>query len=348
MVNTLQLLSDYNHEKVLFVNNDKAGLHAIIAVHNTTLGPAVGGCRLYPYAKIEHAVFDVLRLSRGMSHKNAAAGLPIGGAKGVIIASAAQKTEALFEAFGEAVESLGGCYYTAEDVNTTTQDMDQVMHKTKYVVGRADVSGDPSPFTAYGAFCGIKAIANKLNGSDDLKGVKIALQGLGHVGFDLAKQLHDAGAELIVSTHSNRKNMDIAVNEWGAKEVSDNDIYSVECDILSPNALGATLNYDTIPALKCRAVAGAANNQLYDDECGRMLRAREILYAPDFVINSGGVINAGQEVFTTYDKANVLKQVEKIYDKISWIVDESKATGKPEGQIATEYAEKIIREGGIK
>jgi len=345
MSNVLQLLSDYNHEKVFFVNNDKAGLHAIIAVHNTNLGPAVGGCRLYPYSKIEHALFDVLRLSRGMSHKNAAAGLPCGGAKGVIIASAAQKTPELFEAFGEAVQTLGGCYYTAEDVNTTTQDMDMVMRKTQYVVGRADVSGDPSPFTAYGAFCGVKAIANRLNGTDDLHGVKIALQGLGHVGFDLARQLHNAGADLIVSTHSNRANMSVAVNEWGAKEVTDQEIYGVECDILSPNALGATLNYDTIPALKCRAVAGAANNQLLDDECGRMLRAREILYAPDFVINSGGVINAAQEVFTTYNKEYVLQQIEKIYDRIGMIVDTSKATGKPEGQIAVEYAESVMREG---
>ncbi len=342
MATTLDLISEYQHEKVLFVNNEKAGLHAIIAVHNTNLGPAVGGCRLYPYAKLDDALFDVLRLSRGMSHKNAAAGLPIGGAKGVIIASAAQKTEALFEAFGEAVESLGGCYYTAEDVNTTTVDMDQVMHKTNYVVGRADVSGDPSPFTAYGVFCGIKAIANKLNGTDDLHGVKIALQGLGHVGFDLAHQLYEAGAELTVSTHSNRKNMEIAVKEWGAKEVSDEELYSVKCDILSPNALGATLNYDTVPILNCRAVAGAANNQLLDEECGKALKNRGILYAPDFIINGGGVINAAQEVFTTYNKENVLKQVEKIYDTISWIVDESKATGVPEGVIARKFAEDRI------
>jgi len=342
MKTTLELLSEYKHEKVLFVNNEKAGLHAIIAVHNTKLGPAVGGCRLYPYESLDSALFDVLRLSRGMSHKNAAAGLPCGGAKGVIMASAAQKTEALFEAFGEAVQMLGGCYYTAEDVNTTTADMDQVMHKTQYVVGRKSVSGDPSPFTAYGTFCGIKAVANKLNGTDDLHGVKIALQGLGHVGFDLARQLHEAGAELIVSTHSNRKNMAVAVEQWGAKEVSDAELYGVECDILSPNALGATINYDTIPMLKCRAIAGAANNQLLDDECGVILRKKGILYAPDFIINGGGVINAGQEVFTTYDKENVLKQVAKIYDTVSWIIDEANATGKPEGRIAIEFAEKRI------
>lgn len=345
MSTSLNLITEWQHEKVLFVNNEKAGLHAIIAVHNTNLGPAIGGCRLYPYANIEDALFDVLRLSRGMSHKNAAAGLPCGGAKGVIIASPQQKSEALFEAFGEAVETLGGCYYTAEDVNTTTDDMNQVLHKTQYVVGRENVSGDPSPFTAYGTFCGIKAIANKLNGTDDLHGVKIALQGLGHVGFDLCRQLYEAGAELIVSTHSNRKNMAVAVEQWGAREVSDEELYGVECDILSPNALGATINYKTLPMLKCRAVAGAANNQLLDEECGKILHDKGILYAPDFIINGGGVINAAQEAFTVYNKENVLKQVENIYNTVSWIVDESKASGIPEGVIARRFAEERIKNG---
>jgi len=345
MATSLNLISEYNHERVLFVNNEKAGLHAIIAVHNTNLGPAIGGCRLYPYACLDDALFDVLRLSRGMSHKNAAAGLPCGGAKGVIIASPAQKTEALFEAFGEAVDSLGGCYYTAEDVNTTVEDMNQVMHKTQYVVGRENVSGDPSPFTAYGTFCGIKAIAKKLNGTDDLHGVKIALQGLGHVGFDLCEQLYKAGAELIVATHSNRKNMEVAVKEWGAKEVTDEELYGVECDILSPNALGATINYETLPKLKCRAVAGAANNQLLDDACGDALFKKGILYAPDFIINGGGVINAAQESFTVYNKENVLKQVENIYNTISWISEKSAATNVPEYIIAREFAEDRIKNG---
>ena len=339
---SLNLISEWQHEKVLFVNNEKAGLHAIIAVHNTALGPAIGGCRLYPYNHLGDALFDVLRLSRGMSHKNAAAGLPLGGAKGVIIASPLQKTEALFEAFGEAVESLGGMYYTAEDVNTTVEDMNQVMHKTQYVVGREKVSGDPSPFTAYGTFCGIKAIARKLNGTDDLHGVKIALQGLGHVGFTLCKMLHDAGAELTVSTHSNRKNMKVATEEWGAREVSDEDLYKVECDILSPNALGATINHTTIPMLRCRAIAGAANNQLLDDECGQILRNKGIFYAPDFIINAGGVINAAQEAFTTYDKEKVMKQVENIYNTVASIVDEAEATGVPESVIAVRMAEKRI------
>ena len=345
MGNTVELIKEFNHEKVLFVNNDKAGLHAIIAVHNTNLGPAVGGCRLYPYRNVDDALFDVLRLSRGMSYKNAAAGLPCGGAKGVIMAYPTEKSEALFEAFGEAVDSLKGAYYTAEDVNTTTDDMNQVMHKTKYVVGRETVSGDPSPFTAYGCFHGIRAVAKKINGTDDLHGVKIALQGLGHVGFDLARQLHEAGAELIVSTFSNRKNMAVAVNEWGAKEVPDNLIYETECDIIAPCALGAVINPETLKVLKCRAIAGAANNQLLNDECGDELKRRGIIYAPDFIINGGGVINAAQEAFTTYNKENVLKQVENIYNTVAWILDESKDTGIPEYIIAQKFAEDRIKNG---
>ncbi|MCQ2401643.1 MAG: leucine dehydrogenase [Lachnospiraceae bacterium] len=344
-MNTVEMINEYGHERVAFFQNEKAGLKAIIAVHSTKLGNAVGGCRLYPYQTFDAALFDVLRLSRGMSFKNAAAGLPIGGGKGVIIADPSQKTQALFEAYGEAVESLGGIYNTAEDVNTTTQDMDWVMNKTQYVVGRASVSGDPSPFTAIGTFDGIRATAKFCLGTDDLKGVKIALQGLGHVGFDLAGQLAAAGAELIVSTHSNRKNMQYALDNWGAKEVSDEEIYATECDILSPCAMGATLNYDTIPSLKCKAVAGAANNQLLDEECGRMLKARGIAYAPDFIINGGGVINAGQEAFTTYDKENVLKQVHNIYNTVWNILEESKETGVPEGVIAQKFAEDRIKNG---
>ena len=343
-MNTLDMIREYGHEEVAFFNDAKSGLKAIIAIHSTKLGPAVGGCRLYPYKSEEEALFDVLRLSRGMSFKNAAAGMPLGGAKGVIIADPSQKSQALFEAYGEAVESLNGRYFTAEDVNTTTQDMDWVMNKTQQVVGRANVSGDPSPFTAIGTFDGIRAVAKMLNGSDDLNGVKIALQGLGHVGFDLAKQLANAGADLYVSTHSNRANMEEMI-KLGAKEVADADIYSTECDILAPCALGATINYDTIPVLKCKAVAGCANNQLLDEQCGIDLKKKGILYAPDFIINGGGVINAGQEAFTTYDKENVLKQVHNIYNTVYDILAESQKTGEPEGVIAQRFAENRINNG---
>ncbi len=343
-MSNLEFIKTYGHEEVAFFQNEKAGLRAIIGVHSTKLGPALGGCRLYPYASLDDALFDVLRLSRGMSFKNAAAGLPLGGGKGVIIADPKAKCQDLFEAYGEAVDSLGGRYYTAEDVNTTVQDMTWTMNKTKYVVGQDGVSGDPSPYTAIGGVDGIKAVAKFLFGSDSLKGVKIALQGLGHVGFDMAKQLLDLGADLIVSTYSNRKNMEEA-KSWGAKEVPDADIYSTECDILAPCALGATLNYKTIPTLKCKAVAGIANNQLLDDECGVMLKKKGIAYAPDFIINGGGVINAGQEAFTTYDKEKVLVQVHNIYNTVYNILEESKKTGEPEGVIAQRFAEERIKNG---
>ena len=345
MSSVLSMIREYGHEEVAFFNNEKAGLKCIIGIHSTKLGPALGGCRLWPYKSEEDALFDVLRLSRGMSFKNAAAGMPIGGGKGVIIADPSQKTDALFEAYAECVESLGGRYLTAEDVNTDTHDADIMLRKTQYVVGRADVSGDPSPFTAIGVFEGIKATAKFMNGSDDLNGMTIAVQGLGKVGFDLASQLAAAGAKLIVCNNRNREAMERAVKEFGAVEVPADQIYSQECDIFAPCALGAIINYDTIPQLKCRAVAGAANNVILDDECGRILKQKGIVYAPDFIINGGGVINAGQEAFTTYDKENVLRQVRNIYNTVYGILEESKATGEPEGAIAQRFAEERIRNG---
>lgn len=344
-MNTVEMIAQYGHEEVAFFNNEKAGLKCIIAIHSTKLGPALGGCRLYPYKSMDAALFDVLRLSRGMSFKNAAAGMPIGGGKGVIIADPSEKTDALFEAYAECVESLGGRYLTAEDVNTDTHDADIMLRKTQYVVGRADVSGDPSPFTAIGCFDGIRATAKFTFGTDDLSGLTIAVQGLGKVGFDLACQLHDAGAKLIVCNNKNREIMAKAVNELGATEVAADEIYGVDCDIFAPCALGAIVNYDTIPQFKCKAIAGAANNVILDDECGVALKKKGIVYAPDFIINGGGVINAGQEAFTTYDKENVLKQVHNIYNTVYNILEESKATGEPEGVIAQRFAENRIKNG---
>ena len=344
-MNTLEMIREYGHEEVAFFNNEKAGLKCIIAIHNTNLGPALGGCRLWPYASEEAALFDVLRLSRGMSFKNAAAGMPIGGGKGVIIADPSQKTDAMFEAYAECVESLGGRYLTAEDVNTDTHDADIMLRKTQYVVGRADVSGDPSPFTAIGVFDGIRATAKFLYGTDSLDGLKIAVQGLGKVGLDLATQLAKAGAKLIVCNHKNRAVMDKFVAEYGAIEVPADEIYSQECDIFAPCALGAIVNPDTLPQFKCKAIAGAANNQLLDDACGLALKKMGILYAPDFIINGGGVINAGQEAFTTYDKENVLRQVHNIFNTVYGILEESAATGEPEGVIAQRFAENRIKNG---
>ena len=341
-MNAMTEMSKYRHEKVLFVNNEKAGLKAIIAVHNTNLGPAIGGCRLFPYASYDDALFDVLRLSRGMSHKNAVAGLAHGGAKGVIIADPSQKTEAMFEAFAEAVNAFEGKYITAEDVNTTCDDALVMLRKTKYLCGLPQNSGDPSPFTARGVWQGIRASAKVALGTDSLDGLTIAVQGLGKVGYELCRLLHESGAKLIVANRSNKAVADKVAAEFGAKTVSTDEILSQKCDILSPNAMGAILNPTTIPTLNCKAVAGGANNQILDEASGLALKARGIFYAPDFVINGGGVINAAAEVDGPYNKEEVLKKVDNIYNSIEHILTESKRTGEPEGVIATKYAESII------
>ncbi len=341
-MNAMTEMSNYHHKKVLFINNEKAGLKAIIAVHNTNLGPAIGGCRLFPYASYDDALFDVLRLSRGMSHKNAVAGLPHGGGKGVIIADPSMKTEAMFEAFGEAVNNLGGDYITAEDVNTDCDDAMVILRKTKYICGLPMNSGDPSPFTARGIWQGIRATAKVALGRDDLEGLTVAVQGLGKVGYDLCRRLHESGAKLIVANRSNKAMADRAAAEFGAVVVPTEEIYSQACDIFSPNAMGAILNPATIPQLNCKAVAGGANNQILDDASGLALKARGIYYAPDFVINGGGVINAAAEVDGPYDKDAVLAKVDNIYNSIEHILSESKKTGEPEGIIATRYAESLI------
>lgn len=338
----METMCAYGHEKVLFVNNEKAGLKAIIAVHNTNLGPAIGGCRLFPYESEEDALFDVLRLSRGMSHKNAAAGLNFGGGKCVVIADPSQKTEAMFEALGEAINALGGCYITAEDVNTDCDDADIIARKTKYVCGLAAVSGDPSPFTVLGVLQGIKATAKVALGADNLKGLRIAVQGMGKVGYDLCRELHKEGAKLYVANRSNKSAIDQAVAEFSATAVPTDQILSQECDILAPCALGAIVNPDTIPHFKCKAIAGAANNVILDPESGQALKDRGIFYAPDFIINAGGVINAAGEAAGNYNKEEVLKNVNNIYNTIEHILTESKETGRPEGVIAEEFAEKRI------
>ena len=341
-MNAMTEMSKYRHEKVLFINNEKAGLKAIIAVHNTNLGPAIGGCRLFPYASYDDALFDVLRLSRGMSHKNAVAGLPHGGGKGVIIADPSMKTEAMFEAFGEAVNNLGGDYITAEDVNTTCDDALVMLRKTNHICGLPQNSGDPSPFTARGVWQGIKATAKVVLGRNDLEGVTIAVQGLGKVGYELCRLLHNDGAKLYIANRSNKAAADKAAEEFGAKVVGTDEIMAQECDIFSPNAMGAILTPASIAALNCKAVAGGANNQLLDDASGLALKARGIFYAPDFVINGGGVINAAAEVDGPYNKEAVLEKVDNIYNTIEHILTESKKTGEPEGVIATRYAESII------
>jgi len=310
-------MEQYGHEQLVFCYDKTSGLKAIIGIHNTTLGPALGGTRMWNYEKEEDAITDVLRLSRGMSYKNAAMGLNIGGGKAVIWGNAkTDKSEELFRAFGKFVQSLGGRYITAEDVNTSVEDMNYVLMETDSVVGRADVSGDPSPVTAFGVYRGIKAAAKFQFGSESLKGKVIAVQGLGKVGYHLCEHLHDEGAKLIV-TDISQDNVARVVQEFGATAVAPDEIYGVPCDIFSPNALGAVLNDQTIALLTCKVVAGGANNQLKEHRHGDVLKGLGILYAPDFVINGGGVINVAEEFNPSgYNRDRAYARVSTIYDKL--------------------------------
>lgn len=311
-------MQQMEHEQIVFCHDPHSGLNAIIAIHNTTLGPALGGTRVWNYNSHEDAIIDALRLSRGMTYKNAISGLNIGGGKAVIIADPSMKSEALWRRYGKFVNSLNGKYITAEDVNTNTADMEYISLETKFVTGvpeYAGGSGDPSPFTAYGVFMGMKASAKKVYGNDSLAGKKVMVQGAGHVGQYLIGHLVNEGAKVMVSDIDNAK-IRQAVDKYRNIEVVDNkSIFDLDMDIYAPCALGATLNDDSISKLKCAIVAGAANNQLADENVhGPMLVAKNILYAPDFLINAGGVINVSAEL-EGYNEGKVKSAVEKIYDR---------------------------------
>lgn len=335
-----------NHEQVVFCSDAETGLKAIIAVHSTALGPAVGGCRLWQYESDEAAVNDVLRLSRGMTYKNAMAGLPLGGGKSVIIGDAKSiKSEALFRAFGRMVHRLSGSYYSAEDVNITTGDIMTVNKETPYVAGLEGKSGNPAPFTALGTYRGIKAAALHQFGSDKLEGKTVAVQGLGSVGFYLCEHLHKEGAKLIV-TDINQDAVQRAVSQFGATAVGLNDIYAVEADIYAPCALGATINDATIPQLKVKIVAGCANNQLKEARHGEVLREKGILYAPDYVINAGGIINVASEMRPEgYSEAESTTKVMAIYDTLLNIFRRADAESQSTSVIADLMAQEIIRRG---
>lgn len=287
------------HTHVLYGADDESGLRTIIAIHSTALGPALGGTRFYPYASDEDALRDVLRLSRGMTLKNAAAGLDLGGGKAVIIGEPREmKSERLLRAFGRIVDSLNGLYITAEDVGTTPADMAVIARETKWVAGQTALeggSGDPSPLTALGLFSSLQAVAEHLWGLPDLAGKSVAVQGIGKVGYHYVNLLTQAGAKVYV-TDVFTPAVDRAVSEFGAIAVQPGEFMSLEVDILSPCALGGILNEETIPILNCRAVVGSANNQLASDKDAERLMDRGILYAPDFVVNAGGVINVAEEL----------------------------------------------------
>lgn len=320
-INTLEQMQAAGHEQVTFFSDPKTGLRAIIAIHSTALGPALGGCRVWPYESEAAALNDVLRLSRAMTYKNAAMGLPLGGGKAVIIAdSGLDKAPELFEAFGRAVESLGGRYITAEDVGTEPEDMEAVKRFTSHVAGLPHTSGDPSPATAFGIFSGMKAALRHAFGSDDLKGRRVAVQGLGAVGMSLCEYLAGEGASLTV-TDIAQKRIDYAVKELGAEAVASEAIYDVDCDVFAPCALGAVVNDQTVPRFRARIIAGSANNQLAEARHADALRERGIIYVPDFIINGGGVVNIAVELQPGgYDRDRAYEQIATIGDKVAAVL----------------------------
>jgi leucine dehydrogenase len=337
-------LEKYDYEQLLFCQDQESGLKAIIAIHDTTLGPALGGTRMWTYASEEEAVIDALRLARGMTYKAAASGLNLGGGKTVIIGDPrTDKNEAMFRAFGRFIQGLNGRYITAEDVGTTVEDMDVIHEETRFVTGVSPAfgsSGNPSPVTAYGCYHGMKAAAKIAYGSDSLEGKVVAVQGVGSVAYHLCKYLHDEGVRLIV-TDINRANMERAVRDFGAETVAPDKIYDVACDIFAPCALGAIINDDTINRLRCRVIAGSANNQLKADEHGDILHEKGIVYAPDYVINAGGLINVADELLG-YNRERAMKKVEGIYDTIIRLFDIAKRDGIPSYKAADRMAEERI------
>lgn len=342
-------LQSYEHEQIVVCSEPSIGLKAIIAIHDTTLGPALGGTRMWNYNNEQEAVRDVLRLSRGMTYKAAISGLNLGGGKAVIIGDArTDKNEQLFRAFGRYVDSLGGRYITAEDVGIDVKDMEWVSMETKYVTGTPKStggSGDPSPVTAYGVYVGMKAAAKKAYGSDSLEGKRIAIQGAGHVSSHLAKFLADENADLYICDIYEDKVNEVA-QMTGAEVVDPDNIYGLDVDIFSPCALGGVVNDETIPEFKCDIIAGAANNVLDEEEKhGNVLLDKNIIYAPDYVINAGGLINVASEL-EGYNEERAHNKASRIYDTILDILNYSEDNGMPTYAASNILAEKRINNVG--
>ena len=344
------------HEKISYFHCAQTGLKAIIAIHNTHLGPALGGCRMWAYDNDEQALRDVLRLSRGMTYKAAITGLPLGGGKSVIIGdSKKNKTPDLMRAMGRAVESLGGRYIIAEDVGTTVEDLHHVASETKHAVGlnHGGHGGDPSPVTAFGVYVGLKAAVRHRLGRADVRGLKIAVQGLGNVGYNLCRHLSRDGASLIV-TDVQKDKVDQAVKEFAATAVGLNDIYDAEMDVFAPCALGAILNDDNIKRLKASVIAGAANNQLAEARHGDVLRDKKVLYAPDYVINAGGLINVyyehqGRTSGKVTEKSVVDAHVLKIAETTESIFKKAEQEGISTALAADRIAEnRFLHKGACK
>jgi leucine dehydrogenase len=335
-----------NHEQIVFCNDNETGLKAIIAIHNTVLGPSMGGTRMWAYNNEMEALTDVLRLSRGMTYKSAVAGLNLGGGKAVIIGDAkTQKNEALMRRFGKFVNSLSGKYITAEDVGVNTKDMEYIKMETEYVSGLPENmggSGDPSPVTAYGVYLSMKASAKEKWGNDKLSGKKIVVQGIGHVGENLVKYLTKENADVFIYD-INQERLKAIANETKATVITNADaLYDMEMDIYAPCALGATVNTNTLGRLKCSIICGAANNQLADENVhGKMVMEKGILYAPDFVVNAGGIINVYYER-EGYNRERSMAHAEKIYDTTTAIFKISREEQIPTYMAANRLAEKRI------
>jgi leucine dehydrogenase len=339
------LLADQGHEQVVFCHEPSCGYKGIIAIHDTTLGPSLGGTRFWDYASDAEALIDVLRLSRGMTYKAAVAGLNLGGGKAVIIGDPrTTRRELIFRAHGRFIESLGGRYITAEDVGTSVGDMDYVSMETSFVSGLPGKSGDPSPVTAYGTYQGMKAAALERYGSESLDGKTVAVQGAGNVGYHLCAHLAADGARLIV-TDIDEERVARVVREFAAEPVEPDAIYSAAADIYAPCALGATINDETIPRLRVDIVAGAANNQLEDPRHGDELHRRGILYAPDYVINAGGVINVYGEV-KGWLPEQAMRKAEEIFGTLGRLFELSREEGLPTYQAADRIAEERIEAVG--
>ncbi|MBM7713753.1 leucine dehydrogenase [Bacillus thermophilus] len=343
-MNIFQNLAEHDYEQLVFCHDEQSGLKAIIAIHDTTLGPALGGTRMWTYDSEEAAIQDALRLARGMTYKNAAAGLSLGGGKAVIMGDPKKdKNEEMFRAFGRYIQGLNGRYITAEDVGTSVQDMDLIHEETNFVTGISPAfgsSGNPSPVTAYGCYVGMKAAAKEAFGTDSLEGRTVAVQGVGNVAFELCRYLHEEGARLVV-TDINKEAVNRAVEAFDANTADPSDIYGVEADIFSPCALGAVINDDTIPQLKVKVIAGSANNQLKENRHGDIIHEKGIVYAPDYVINAGGVINVADELYG-YNKERALKKVETIYNNVEKVIMISKRDNIPTYMAADRMAEERI------
>ncbi len=341
MSRVFELMSEDDFEQVVFSYDEVSGLKSIICIHDTTLGPALGGTRMWDYDTEEDALVDVLRLAKGMTYKAAAAGLNLGGGKAVVIGNAEEdKSEELWRSFGRFVQSLNGRYITAEDVNTTVDDMAYVNEETDYVTGLPGTSGDPSPVTAYGTFEAMQASVEEAYGSTDLSGLTVAVQGVGSVGYYLCEHLHEAGADIIV-TDIKEDRVERVKREFGAEAVDTEEIYGVNCDVFAPCALGAVINDDTIPNLKCDIVCGAANNVLAEERHGDILDEKDILYAPDYVANAGGLMNVYQEMHG-YDKEKALNRAAGIFDNVKRVFEISSRDNIPTYKAADIMAEERI------